>query len=559
MIGRYTGPATGARAYHHTAPVSMIQSLHAGLGALLDEGLDAAIARHAECGRLLQDGLAALGCELFAAEGHRLPELTTVWVPGGRRRREGPGHAARPLRHRDRRRARRVRRQGVADRVHGPHGPAPQRDAAAGRAGGGDRDTMTVLTGRRVMLRPLVATDFAAWQEVRRRNDDWLTPWEPARNPGPARRGRAGEAFAMRCSARERERQLGTGFGFGIFVPRSRVLGGLTGSAARSTCPRCSGGRSSRPTSATGSTRARRATATCPRRSCSWPASPSRSWTCTGCRSRSSPATSAAAGWSRSSKLRDEGVAQRYLEINGVWEDHIRYAITVEEWQRPAGRADAGVAGMSSDAGTRPAALAAVVLAQRWGGARVTTATTTAEDTAESGGGGADVTTTTINAGGIEVSAPTAGSRSRCRTSASAWPCRRAGRRRCCRRRAWPRCPARRPAVPGFTDLAHAAAAQGGVIYAAGQDRPAASATWSCGRVAGDRRDRRRDAQVRRRAGRGQRRHRPDTGDGGRRRRVADRAGPLHGGRRRDGIDGRTAEARRSWWPAPATSCGTSR
>jgi ribosomal-protein-alanine N-acetyltransferase len=25
-------------------------------------------------------------------------------------------------------------------------------------------------------------------------------------------------------------------------------------------------------------------------------------------------------------------VAQRYLEINGVWEDHVRYAITVEEW-----------------------------------------------------------------------------------------------------------------------------------------------------------------------------------------------------------------------------------
>jgi alanine-glyoxylate transaminase / serine-glyoxylate transaminase / serine-pyruvate transaminase len=83
MIGRYTGPATGARTYHHTAPVSMIMSLHAGLGALLDEGLDAAVARHAECGRLLQDGLVDLGFVLFAAEGHRLPELTTVWVPEG--------------------------------------------------------------------------------------------------------------------------------------------------------------------------------------------------------------------------------------------------------------------------------------------------------------------------------------------------------------------------------------------------------------------------------------------------------------------------------------------
>jgi [ribosomal protein S5]-alanine N-acetyltransferase len=32
-------------------------------------------------------------------------------------------------------------------------------------------------------------------------------------------------------------------------------------------------------------------------------------------------------------KIRDEGIAQNYLEINGVWEDHIRYALTVEEWQ----------------------------------------------------------------------------------------------------------------------------------------------------------------------------------------------------------------------------------
>ena len=31
-------------------------------------------------------------------------------------------------------------------------------------------------------------------------------------------------------------------------------------------------------------------------------------------------------------ELREEGVAVRYLEINGVWEDHVRYAITSEEW-----------------------------------------------------------------------------------------------------------------------------------------------------------------------------------------------------------------------------------
>jgi ribosomal-protein-alanine N-acetyltransferase len=30
--------------------------------------------------------------------------------------------------------------------------------------------------------------------------------------------------------------------------------------------------------------------------------------------------------------VRQEGIAERFLEIDGVWEDHVRYAITSEEW-----------------------------------------------------------------------------------------------------------------------------------------------------------------------------------------------------------------------------------
>lgn len=83
MISRYTGSAAGARTYHHTAPVSMVFALHAALGAILDEGLDVAIARHQACGDELQAGLQALGLELFACEGYRLPQLSSVWVPTG--------------------------------------------------------------------------------------------------------------------------------------------------------------------------------------------------------------------------------------------------------------------------------------------------------------------------------------------------------------------------------------------------------------------------------------------------------------------------------------------
>lgn len=78
LIGDYVG---AARRYHHTAPISMVYALHAGLGVLLDEGLDAAWARHRRVGTELQDVLPGLGFELVAPEGHRLPQLTSVRLP----------------------------------------------------------------------------------------------------------------------------------------------------------------------------------------------------------------------------------------------------------------------------------------------------------------------------------------------------------------------------------------------------------------------------------------------------------------------------------------------
>jgi len=85
MLGGYVGETAGGggRTYHHTAPTAMVASLHAGLGRILEEGLEAVIARHAAVGKSLQDGLQSMGLELFAALGHRLPELTTVRVPDG--------------------------------------------------------------------------------------------------------------------------------------------------------------------------------------------------------------------------------------------------------------------------------------------------------------------------------------------------------------------------------------------------------------------------------------------------------------------------------------------
>lgn len=85
LLGGYVGEASGAgkRTYHHTAPTAMVVSLHAGLQRIADEGLEKVWDRHAEAGRLLQDGLEEMGLTLFAQEGARLPELTTVRVPDG--------------------------------------------------------------------------------------------------------------------------------------------------------------------------------------------------------------------------------------------------------------------------------------------------------------------------------------------------------------------------------------------------------------------------------------------------------------------------------------------
>jgi alanine-glyoxylate transaminase/serine-glyoxylate transaminase/serine-pyruvate transaminase len=84
LLSKYVQDGSGgARVYHHTAPVSMVAALHAGLGVLLEEGIAEVQQRHAACGKELQAGLEALGLQMLVEPGHRLPQLTTVRVPEG--------------------------------------------------------------------------------------------------------------------------------------------------------------------------------------------------------------------------------------------------------------------------------------------------------------------------------------------------------------------------------------------------------------------------------------------------------------------------------------------
>ncbi|MCD9623470.1 GNAT family N-acetyltransferase [Rhabdothermincola salaria] len=183
---------------------------------------------------------------------------------------------------------------------------------------------MTTLFGRRVLLRPLVVSDFPSWREVRRRNEEWLTRWEPTRVPGQPDVVEDRDAFAVRCSARQRERQLGAGYGFGVFVD-----GSFAGEINLSSIQRgpfqsayvgywideAHAGQGYTPEALVVVARFafeelrlhRIQIAIIPR-------------------------NAASRRVVEKLAIREEGVAVRYLEINGEWEDHVRYAITAEEW-----------------------------------------------------------------------------------------------------------------------------------------------------------------------------------------------------------------------------------
>ena len=184
----------------------------------------------------------------------------------------------------------------------------------------------TTLIGRRVVLRPLVAEDFPAWREVRRRNADWLLKWEPQRIAGAPDPVESRDAFAVRCGARQRERQLGTGYGYGIFVE-----GHFSGEINLSIVQRgpfqssyvgywideARAGHGYMPEALVLLCRAAFEDLHLHRVQISI-----------------IPRNTASRRVVEKLDVRDEGVAQRYLEIDGVWEDHIRYAMTAEEWEQ---------------------------------------------------------------------------------------------------------------------------------------------------------------------------------------------------------------------------------
>jgi len=134
-------------------------------------------------------------------------------------------------------------------------------------------------------------------------------------------------AFAARCSARLRERELGTGYGFGVFVgQRSERFAGEINLSSVQRGPfqnayvgywidQAMAGHGYIPESFAVVCRFAFEDLMLHRLQASI-----------------IPRNKASIRVAEKLGLRNEGTALRYLEINGVWEDHVRYAITSEDW-----------------------------------------------------------------------------------------------------------------------------------------------------------------------------------------------------------------------------------
>jgi alanine-glyoxylate transaminase/serine-glyoxylate transaminase/serine-pyruvate transaminase len=81
LMGYWGGE--GGRTYHHTAPINALYGLHEALLALLEEGLEAAHARHRRMHEAFAAGIEAAGLSFLVEPAHRLPELNAVKVPEG--------------------------------------------------------------------------------------------------------------------------------------------------------------------------------------------------------------------------------------------------------------------------------------------------------------------------------------------------------------------------------------------------------------------------------------------------------------------------------------------
>jgi ribosomal-protein-alanine N-acetyltransferase len=189
----------------------------------------------------------------------------------------------------------------------------------------GSQLTTLRLQGKRVTMRPLVPSDYAAWSEVRLRNGDWLLIWEPKRSDYIADPATDSQAFERRCVARDRERLAGTSYTLGLFIENSFAGEVNLNNVVRGAMQTGTVGYwIDRKQAGNGYVAEGVAVLS---RFAFEELKLHRIEVCIIPRNANSKKVV------EKLKFRLEGLAERFLEINGVWEDHLRYGFTIEEWQ----------------------------------------------------------------------------------------------------------------------------------------------------------------------------------------------------------------------------------
>jgi ribosomal-protein-alanine N-acetyltransferase len=159
---------------------------------------------------------------------------------------------------------------------------------------------------------------------VRVRSRDWLVKWEPQPLAGYPDVAVDRRAFGNRCAARDREWQMGSAYGFGLFVG-SAFAGEVNISSVQ---------RGPFQNAYVGYwiDEARAGHGYMPEGLVLLFQFAFEDLGLHRLQISIIPRNTASRRVAEKLELRDEGTAVRYLEINGVWEDHVRYAVTYEDW-----------------------------------------------------------------------------------------------------------------------------------------------------------------------------------------------------------------------------------
>ena len=181
--------------------------------------------------------------------------------------------------------------------------------------------TGPTVRGQSVLLRPPTTNDYAAWAELRAASRQHLTPWEPQWTPDELTRG----AFRRRIRHYQREAREDLGYAFFMFGATGEpLLGGLSLSNVRRGVTQAAqlgywtglafAGRGCMTAAvralvpfAFDVLRLHRLEAAC------------------------LPTNTASIRVLEKTGFRREGLARKYLKIDGVWQDHVLFALLEDD------------------------------------------------------------------------------------------------------------------------------------------------------------------------------------------------------------------------------------